>query len=91
MYGKRKREKGHETKKPAREILVVEERKREKESEKNRKDREKKYTEWRKEAGLSLGPLKLVKENLGINGPYGLARRNGNSEPNLKILLKTPS
>ena len=45
----------------------------------------------RKEAGLSLGPLKLVKENLGINRPYGFARRNGNSEPNLKILLKTPS
>ena len=45
----------------------------------------------RKEAGFSFGPLKLVKDIFGNNGPYGLARRNGNSELNLKILLKTPS
>ena len=45
----------------------------------------------RKEGGFSFGPLKLVKDIFGNNGPYGLARRNGNSELNLKILLKTPS
>ena len=45
----------------------------------------------RKEGGFSFGPLKLVKDIFGNNGPYGLARRNGNSELNLKILLKAPS
>ena len=44
----------------------------------------------RKEGGFSFGPLKLVKEICRNYGPYGLARRNGNSET-LKILLKTPS
>ena len=45
----------------------------------------------RKEGGFSFGPLKLVKDIFGNYGPYGLARRNGNSELNFKILLKTPS
>ena len=45
----------------------------------------------RKEGGLSVGALKLVKEIFRNYGPYGLAQRNGNSELNFKILLKTPS
>ena len=45
----------------------------------------------RKEGGFSFGPLKLVKDIFRNYGSYGLARRNGNSELNFKILLKTPS
>ena len=45
----------------------------------------------RKEGGFSFGALNLVKEIFRNYGPYGLARRNGNSELNFKILLKTPS